>query len=123
MCTTSGACRKLEGGVMCPSYRATRNEKDVTRGRANTLRLAISGQLGPDALASDEMADTMKLCVSCKACRHECPVGVDMAKMKIEVLAARVAKHGLSLRDRLGGSFPHYSRLAARRAAGGPWRQ
>jgi Fe-S oxidoreductase len=116
MCNNNGACRKLEGGVMCPSYRATRNEKDVTRGRANTLRLAISGQLGPDALASDEMMDTLKLCVSCKACRHECPVGVDMAKMKIEVLAARAAKHGLSLRDRLVGFLPHYAGLASRLA-------
>jgi FAD/FMN-containing dehydrogenase/Fe-S oxidoreductase len=116
MCNNNGACRKLEGGVMCPSYRATRDEKDVTRGRANTLRLAISGQLGPDALASDEMADTLKLCVSCKACRHECPVGVDMAKMKIEVLAARVAKHGLSRRDRLIGYLPHYAALASRLA-------
>jgi FAD/FMN-containing dehydrogenase/Fe-S oxidoreductase len=116
MCNNNGACRKLEGGVMCPSYRATRNEKDVTRGRANTLRLAISGQLGPDALASDEMMDTLKLCVSCKACRHECPTGVDMAKMKIEVLAARAAKHGLSLRDRLVGFLPHYAALASRLA-------
>ena len=116
MCNNNGACRKLEGGVMCPSYRATRDEKDVTRGRANTLRLAISGQLGPDALASDEMADTLKLCVSCKACRHECPTGVDMAKMKIEVLAARVAKHGLSPRDRLVGYLPHYAALASRLA-------
>ena len=114
MCNNNGACRKLEGGVMCPSYRATRNEKDVTRGRANTLRLAISGQLGPDALASDEMMDTLKLCVSCKACRHECPTGVDMAKMKIEVLAARAAKHGLSLRDRLVGYLPRYAGLASR---------
>jgi FAD/FMN-containing dehydrogenase/Fe-S oxidoreductase len=114
MCNNNGACRKLEGGVMCPSYRATRNEKDVTRGRANTLRLAISGQLGPDALSSDEMMDTLKLCVSCKACRHECPTGVDMAKMKIEVLAARVEKHGLSLRDRLVGYLPHYAALASR---------
>ncbi|MCC8936634.1 4Fe-4S dicluster domain-containing protein, partial [Bradyrhizobium sp. Arg68] len=114
MCNNNGACRKLEGGVMCPSYRATRNEKDVTRGRANTLRLAISGQLGPDALASDEMAETLKLCVSCKACRHECPTGVDMAKMKIEVLAARAAKHGLSLRDRLVGYLPRYVDLASR---------
>jgi FAD/FMN-containing dehydrogenase/Fe-S oxidoreductase len=114
MCNNNGACRKLEGGVMCPSYRATRNEKDVTRGRANTLRLAISGQLGPDALSSDEMMDTMKLCVSCKACRHECPTGVDMAKMKIEVLAARVAKRGLTLRDRLVGYLPHYARRASR---------
>ncbi|WFU75627.1 FAD-binding and (Fe-S)-binding domain-containing protein [Bradyrhizobium sp. CB2312] len=114
MCNNNGACRKLEGGVMCPSYRATRNEKDVTRGRANTLRLAISGQLGPDALASDAMMETLKLCVSCKACRHECPVGVDMAKMKIEVLAARAASHGLTLRDRLVGYLPRYAGLAAR---------
>src|SRR6516225_3918301 len=116
MCNNNGACRKLEGGVMCPSYRATRDEKDVTRGRANTLRLAISGQLGPDALSSDEMMETMKLCVSCKACRHECPVGVDMAKMKIEVLHARTAKHGLSPRDRLVGYLPRYADLASRLA-------
>src|SRR6201995_882984 len=116
MCNNNGACRKLEGGVMCPSYRATRDEKDVTRGRANTLRLAISGQLGPDALASDEMMDTLKLCVSCKACRHECPTGVDMAKMKIEVLAARRARHGLPLRDRLVGFLPYYAPLFSRLA-------
>src|ERR1700759_5207651 len=114
MCNNNGACRKLEGGVMCPSYRATRNEKDVTRGRANTLRLAISGQLGPDALSSDEMMETLKLCVSCKACRHECPTGVDMAKMKIEVWAARAASKGLSLRDRLVGYLPRYAPLFAR---------
>jgi FAD/FMN-containing dehydrogenase/Fe-S oxidoreductase len=113
MCNNNGACRKLEGGAMCPSYRATRNEKDVTRGRANTLRLAISGQLGPDALASDEMMETMKLCVSCKACRRECPTGVDMAKMKIEVLAARVKTHGLTLRNRLVGYLPYYAGAAA----------
>src|SRR5712675_595758 len=116
MCNNNGACRKLEGGVMCPSYRATRDEKDVTRGRANTLRLAISGQLGPNALTSDAMMDTLKLCVSCKACRHECPTGIDMAKMKIEVLAARAANHGLSLRDRLVGYLPRYAPLASRLA-------
>ncbi|WP_316168499.1 MULTISPECIES: FAD-binding and (Fe-S)-binding domain-containing protein [unclassified Bradyrhizobium] len=114
MCNNNGACRKLEGGVMCPSYRATREEKDVTRGRANTLRLAISGQLGPGALSSDEMMETLKLCVSCKACRRECPVGVDMAKMKIEVLAARATTHGLTLRDRLVAFLPRYADLAAR---------
>ncbi len=113
MCNNNGACRKIEGGVMCPSYRATRNETDVTRGRANTLRLAISGQLGTDALSSDAMRETLKLCVSCKACRHECPTGVDMAKMKIEVLAARVAKHGLTLRDRLVGYLPRYAGFAS----------
>src|SRR5262245_114044 len=99
MCNNSGACRALTGGVMCPSYRVTRDERDLTRGRANTLRLAITGQLGADALTSDEMAETMKLCVSCKACRRECPTGVDMARMKIEVQAARVAKRGLSRHD------------------------
>ena len=114
MCNNNGACRALAGGVMCPSYRVTRDERDVTRGRANTLRLAISGQLGPDALTSDEMAQTLKLCVSCKACRRECPTGVDMARMKIEVQAARVAKHGLSLRDRMVGYLPRYAPLAAR---------
>jgi FAD/FMN-containing dehydrogenase/Fe-S oxidoreductase len=114
MCNNNGACRKLAGGVMCPSYRATRNERDVTRGRANTLRLAISGQLGPDALTSDAMAETMKLCVSCKACRRECPTGVDMARMKIEVQAARAKTNGLSLRDRLIGWLPRYAPFAAR---------
>src|SRR5262249_17081291 len=64
MCNNNGACRAMAGGVMCPSYRATRDEKDVTRGRANSLRLAITGQLGPDALTSAAMAETMKLCVS-----------------------------------------------------------
>ncbi|MGY4307234.1 FAD/FMN-containing dehydrogenase/Fe-S oxidoreductase [Bradyrhizobium sp. USDA 4369] len=114
MCNNNGACRKLDGGVMCPSYRATRDEKDVTRGRANTLRLAISGQLGPGALSSDEMMETLKLCVSCKACRRECPTGVDMAKMKIEVLAARARSHGLTLRDRIVAYLPRYADLAAR---------
>src|SRR5499425_2843767 len=114
MCNNNGACRVLAGGVMCPSYRVTRDERDVTRGRANTLRLAITGQLGGDALASDEMAETMKLCVSCKACRRECPTGVDMARMKIEVQAARLAKRGLSLRDRLIGYLPRYAPTAAR---------
>ncbi|MGB8486888.1 MAG: FAD-binding and (Fe-S)-binding domain-containing protein, partial [Xanthobacteraceae bacterium] len=96
MCNNNGACRALAGGVMCPSFRVTGEEKDVTRGRANTLRLAVTGQLGPDALTSDAMAETLKLCVSCKACRRECPTGVDMARMKIEVLATRAEQHGLS---------------------------
>jgi Fe-S oxidoreductase len=86
----------------------------VTRGRANSLRLAVTGQLGPDALTVDEMAETMKLCVSCKACRRECPTGVDMARMKIEVLAARAARFGLSLRDRLIGWLPRYAPYAAK---------
>lgn len=114
MCNNNGACRKLKGGVMCPSFRVTRKEQDLTRGRANTLRLAISGQLGPDALTSDEMTETMKLCVSCKGCKRECPTGVDMARMKIEVQAARVRKNGLSLQDRLTAFLPRYAPMAAR---------
>ncbi len=114
MCNNNGACRKIDGGVMCPSYRVTRNERDLVRGRANTLRLALSGQLGPDAFHSDEMADAMSLCVSCKACRRECPMGVDMAKMKIEVQAARARANGLSLRDRFVAYLPRYAPLAAR---------
>src|SRR5262249_55204177 len=116
MCNNNGACRALAGGVMCPSYRVTREERDVTRGRANTLRLAITGQLGPDAFTSDEMAETLKLCVSCKACRRECPTGVDMARMKIEVQAARAEKFGLSLRDRVVGYLPRYAPYAAKLA-------
>ena len=111
MCNNNGACRASAGGVMCPSYRVTREERDVTRGRANSLRLAITGQLGPDALTSDEMAETLKLCVSCKGCRRECPTGVDMARMKIEVQAARAEKYGLSLHDRLVGYLPRYAPL------------
>jgi FAD/FMN-containing dehydrogenase/Fe-S oxidoreductase len=114
MCNNNGACRALKGGVMCPSYRVTLDERDVTRGRANTLRLAITGQLGADALTSDDMAETLKLCVSCKACRRECPTGVDMARMKIEVLRARVEKRGLTLHDRLVGYLPRYAPYAAR---------
>jgi len=114
MCNNNGACRALAGGVMCPSYRVTGDERDVTRGRANTLRLAITGQLGPDALTSDQMAETLKLCVSCKACRRECPTGVDMARIKIEVLRAQAQKVGVSLHDRLVGYLPRYAPYAAR---------
>ena len=114
MCNNNGACRKVSAGVMCPSYRVTKDEKHVTRGRANTLRLALSGQLGPDAISSKEMSETMELCVSCKACRRECPTGVDMAKMKIEHKSAYVQKNGLSIRDRLVGYLPKYAKIASK---------
>ncbi len=113
MCNNNGTCRKFDAGVMCPSYRITRDEQHLTRGRANTLRLALTGQLGADAMASDDVAAAMKLCVSCKACRRECPTGVDMAKMKIEALAARAAKHGVGLRERLVAAMPRYAPYAA----------
>lgn len=114
MCNNNGTCRKLSGGAMCPSYRATHDEQHVTRGRANTLRLALTGQLGPDAFTSDAMAESLKLCVSCKACKRECPTGVDMARMKIEVLAARAAERGLTLHERFVAYLPRYAPLAAK---------
>ena len=116
MCNNNGACRKSDPGVMCPSYRVTMDERHVTRGRANTLRLALTGQLGPDALTSDAMAETMALCVGCKGCRRECPTGVDMARMKIEYLHQRRVRHGLSIRDRLVASLPRYAPVASRLA-------
>ena len=114
MCNNNGACRKAAGGVMCPSFRATREEMHVTRGRANVLRQALSGQLGPDAFASDEMAAALDLCVACKACKRECPTGVDMARMKIEVLRQRHRRHGLSARQRLIAYLPRYAPYASR---------
>jgi FAD/FMN-containing dehydrogenase/Fe-S oxidoreductase len=114
MCNNNGACRALGAGVMCPSYRVTGDERHVTRGRANSLRLAITGQLGADALVSDAMTETMELCVSCKGCRRECPTGVDMARMKIEVKAAQARRNGLSARDKLVGYLPRYAEAASR---------
>jgi FAD/FMN-containing dehydrogenase/Fe-S oxidoreductase len=116
MCNNNGACRKSDPDVMCPSYRATGDEQHLTRGRANTLRLALSGQLGPDALVSEEMHETMALCVSCKGCRRECPTGVDMARMKIEFLHHYKKRHGLSARDRIVAYLPRYAPHAARLA-------
>src|ERR1700726_4624988 len=113
MCNNNGACRKSDPGVMCPSYRATGDEQHLTRGRANTLRLALSGQLGPDALTSDAMAETMSLCVSCKGCRRECPTGGDMAKRKFEFPAQSRKQHSLTLRDRLIAYLPRYAPWAS----------
>ena len=113
MCNNNGTCRKLQGGAMCPSYRATMNEQDVTRGRANSLRLALSGALGPDALTADEMMETLKLCVSCKSCKRECPTGVDMAKMKIEFTHQYKQHHGHTLKDHLIAHLPRYARWAS----------
>ena len=114
MCNNNGHCRKFDAGTMCPSYRVTRDEKHLTRGRANTLRLAMSGQLGADGIASEEVREALDLCVSCKGCKRDCPTGVDMAKMKVEFLHHYKAKHGYTLKDRLVGQLPDYAHLAAR---------
>ncbi|HUH85359.1 MAG TPA: FAD-linked oxidase C-terminal domain-containing protein, partial [Stellaceae bacterium] len=117
MCNNNGACRKADPGVMCPSFRATADEQHLTRGRANTLRLAVSGQLGPGALVSEAMRETMDLCISCKGCKRECPTGVDMARMKLEFLHQYRSAHPLSLRDLLVAYLPRYAGLASRGGA------
>jgi len=116
MCNNNGHCRKFDAGTMCPSFRATGDEQHLTRGRANSLRLALSGQLGKDGFTSDEIKEALDLCVSCKGCKRECPTGVDMAKMKIEFLHHYKARHGLTLRDRIVAYLPRYAPWAARLA-------
>jgi FAD/FMN-containing dehydrogenase/Fe-S oxidoreductase len=108
MCNNNGHCRKFDAGTMCPSYRATQDEVHLTRGRANTLRLALSNQIG-----FEEAKDALDLCVSCKGCKRECPTGVDMARMKIEYTAHYKARHGFTLRDRAIAYLPRYAPWAA----------
>ena len=100
MCTGVGECRKILGGTMCPSFKATRDEEHSTRGRANALRLAMSGQL-EGGLAGERLHEVMDLCLSCKACKSECPSNVDMAKMKSDVQQMYFEEHGTTMRDRL----------------------
>jgi Fe-S oxidoreductase len=111
MCNNNGHCRKFDAGTMCPSYRATLDETHLTRGRANTLRLALSNQI-----PLEEAKDALDLCVSCKGCKRECPTGVDMARMKIELLSQFKAQHGWSLRDRAIAYLPRYAPWAAQLA-------
>lgn len=130
LCNGSGVCRKVQGGTMCPSYRATLDERHSTRGRANALRLAITGQLGGEAVAGGsawrdaETMATLDLCLSCKACKTECPSNVDVAKLKAEFtaqghraagrtpLAARLTGHVRAL-NRLGAIMPGLANVAA----------
>jgi len=114
MCNNNGHCRKFDAGTMCPSFRVTRDEQHVTRGRANTLRLALSGQLGPEAFTSEALHEALELCVGCKGCRRECPTGVDMAKMKTEFLAHYKQRHGYRVRELLVAHLPQYARIASR---------
>jgi FAD/FMN-containing dehydrogenase/Fe-S oxidoreductase len=112
MCNNNGHCRKFDAGTMCPSYRVTLDEQHLTRGRANTLRLALSNQLGAEG--EEAVKQALDLCVSCKGCKRECPTGVDMARMKVEFTAHYKAKHGLRARDRAIGYLPRYAPWAAR---------
>jgi FAD/FMN-containing dehydrogenase/Fe-S oxidoreductase len=111
MCNNNGHCRKFDAGTMCPSFRATGDEMHLTRGRANTLRLALSGQLG--ANADEQVKEALDLCVSCKGCKRECPTGVDMARMKIEFSAHYRRSHAPTLRERAIAWLPHYAPVAS----------
>lgn len=108
MCNNNGHCRKFDAGTMCPSYRVTREEQHTVRGRANTLRLALSGQLRDEDIAGEAVAEALSLCVGCKGCKRECPTGVDMARMKIEAQYQRGRRYGFSLQDRMVAALPDW---------------
>ncbi len=114
MCSGVGACRKTLAGNMCPSYMATREESDSTRGRANVLRLAISGRLDEAGLGDDGVLRALDLCLECRACKTECPVGVDMARFKSEFLADYYARHGTPVQVRVLGNIDRLSTWGSR---------
>lgn len=117
LCAGVGECRKKRDGVMCPSYQATMDEQHSTRGRANALRLAMTGQLGFDGLTDPALHDALDLCLECKACKSECPTNVDMARLKAEFLHQYHRKHGLPWRNRLFAQVAKYNRWGRR----APW--
>jgi FAD/FMN-containing dehydrogenase/Fe-S oxidoreductase len=104
MCSGLGVCRKTLEGTMCPSYMATREEQHTTRGRADVLRLTMAGRLGESGLGDRGVYETLDLCLECRACKAECPVGVDVARFKSEFLADYGARHGVPLGTRLLGN-------------------
>jgi FAD/FMN-containing dehydrogenase/Fe-S oxidoreductase len=113
MCNGQGVCRQRGNGTMCPSFIATRDERHSVRGRANALRAAISGQLGEKGLNNSDLYDILDLCLSCKACRSECPSTVDMAKLKYEFLAQYQSENGVSIRSRLFGHLADLYKVAS----------
>src|SRR5690606_542403 len=106
-CSGSGDCRKtaISGGTMCPSFMATRNEKDTTRARANTLRQFLTNSDQANRFDHDEIKEVMDLCLSCKGCKSECPSSVDIAKMKAEFLQHYYDANGSSLRSKIIANF------------------
>jgi len=113
MCSGLGVCRKTLDGTMCPSFMATREEKHSTRGRANVLRLAMAGRLGESGLGDEGVRDVLDLCLECRACKAECPVGVDVARFKSEFLADYYRRHGTPLRARAIGHIHTMSAWAS----------
>ena len=120
-CTGVGACRKTLTGTMCPSYMATRNEVDSTRGRANALRLALSGGLEAAGFGDEELLPVLDLCLECKACKRECPTGVDMARLKSEFLHQYHSRHGAPLKDRVLSRADRIARWGSRLAPLSNW--
>ncbi len=116
-CSGLGACRKVSGGTMCPSFMVTHDEADSTRGRANALRLAMSGQL-EGGMSNKGLPEIMELCLSCKACKAECPSSVDMARLKGEVLQHQYDTYGTPWKDKMIGRSPDLARKFAGRKAG-----
>lgn len=116
LCNGAGVCRGLEPntGIMCPSFRATRDEKYSTRGRANALRAAMTGELGPGGMSSQDLYDALDLCLSCQACQSECPSSVDMSKLKAEFLHQYYQEHGVPLRAWFFANIEGFSKLAQR---------
>ncbi len=121
MCSGLGACRKTLDGTMCPSYMATREEADVTRGRANVLRLAMAGRLGEAGLGDEGVYRVLDLCLECRACKAECPVGVDVARFKSEFLADYWSRHGLSRHARVMSDAHNLARMGSRFAPMSNW--
>jgi FAD/FMN-containing dehydrogenase/Fe-S oxidoreductase len=121
MCSGVGACRKKLAGTMCPSYMATRDEAHTTRGRANVLRQAMAGQLGETGLGDGGVHEVLDLCLECRACKTECPVGVDMARFKSEFLADYYRRHGVPLSARVLGNMQETSRWGSRFAPLSNW--
>src|SRR5262245_25726825 len=116
MCSGLGACRKTLDGTMCPSYMATKEESHSTRGRANVLRLAMAGRLNESGLGDEGVKEVMSLCLECRACKAECPVGVDVARFKSEFLADYWKRHGTPLRARVLGHIHTVSEWGSRLA-------
>ncbi len=116
MCSGSGDCRKthLTGGVMCPSYMATRAEKDTTRARANVLRQVLTENQEKNRLGDQRLHEVMDLCLSCKGCKSECPSNVDIAKMKAEYLHANHVANGIPARARRIAGFAEKMKLASK---------
>jgi FAD/FMN-containing dehydrogenase/Fe-S oxidoreductase len=112
-CMNIGLCRKTSTGVMCPSYMATRDEEHSTRGRANALVKALSMADPRAALGDERLHDILDLCLECKACKSECPLGVDMAALKSEALAVYHDQHGVPLRSRVFGSIRALNRMGS----------